>query len=296
MSPWRISSKMALVGPSLASLKRVLVRAVHGGKVRLASMPKSTSMPSISPSESGPADGNTSRGRMFSSSMSLSMMGCGIPASHSRRTNGANLRSRISSVIISSRSSASSSCRSTSALRVTRKACVESMAMPPKRQSRLAAMICSSEMKACPSREVMRTQRLSWLGTLMIASFEESSIGSRSTTASEIVRLEMYGKGWPGSMASGVSMGSSWSRKIVRRPAFSASVSSGYASRLTPWSRRPGMISRMSTATCACTISWVASAMYSSCWSGVKKFVVRSRRRWSMPAASCRLRPPTRFM
>ena len=50
---------------------------------------------------------------------------------------------------MSRRSSASSSCRSSSALRVTRNTCALEIAMPPKRAPRLSMMMRSSGMKPC---------------------------------------------------------------------------------------------------------------------------------------------------
>mmetsp|Transcript_12666 Transcript_12666/g.28758 ORF Transcript_12666/g.28758 Transcript_12666/m.28758 type:complete len:304 (-) Transcript_12666:940-1851(-) len=80
----------------------------------------------------------------LSSRMRCLRINVGMPSSISILTNGAKRLSRISSEIMSSRSSASSSCLSSSALRVTRKRCVETTCMPPKRLSRFARTISSS--------------------------------------------------------------------------------------------------------------------------------------------------------
>ena len=67
-----------------------------------------------------------------------------MPAATSSRTTVAKRRSRSSSWIASSRSSAVSSFRCTSALRVTRKGWDSTISMPGKSRSRLWAMTSSS--------------------------------------------------------------------------------------------------------------------------------------------------------
>ena len=76
--------------------------------------------------------------------------------------------------------------------------------MPEKSMSRLAAMTCSSSTNLLGAtwRKRGRTS-----GTLTRANRSSFSSGSSMRIASERLRVLMYGKGWPGSTASGVRTG-----------------------------------------------------------------------------------------
>ena len=133
----------------------------------------------------------------------------------SRRTASPNRRRRRLRSMAASRSSASPSSRSRSASRVTRKAQFDSTSMPGKSSPRRAAMICSRGTKRSPSGR--GTKRGSRGGTLTRAKRRSPDRGLRTSTARLSDRLEMWGKGWPGSTASGVSTGKMrWSNSSPR--------------------------------------------------------------------------------
>ncbi len=79
------------------------------------------------------------------------------------------------------------------------------MVMPGNSESRWAEMICSSGTKRSPSG--MTTKRGSAGGTLTRAMRPSPETGSSTSTTRFSERFEMYGNGWPGSTASGVSTG-----------------------------------------------------------------------------------------
>ena len=137
------------------------------------------------------------------------------------RTTLPNRRCRTPSSMVSSRSSASSSLMAMSASRVTWNGCASMTSMPGKSVARLAAITCSIQTKA--SSRAMRlpaflrgrvtgTSCGSVSGTLMRAKCSTPWV-SRISTARFRLRLEMWGKGRPGSKASGVSTGKMVSAK-----------------------------------------------------------------------------------
>ncbi len=79
------------------------------------------------------------------------------------------------------------------------------MVMPGNSESRWAAMTCSSGTKRSPSGII--TKRGSAGGTLTRAMRPSPDAGSCTSTTRLRDRFEMYGNGWPGSTASGVSTG-----------------------------------------------------------------------------------------
>ena len=85
------------------------------------------------------------------------------------------------------------------------KAATDSTSIPGKSSWRWAAITCSRGTKRSPSGMTMK--RGSSGGTFTRANRRSPDFGSRTRTARFSDRLEMYGKGWPGSTASGVSTG-----------------------------------------------------------------------------------------
>ena len=134
----------------------------------------------------------------------------GMDRSTSSRTTLPKRRLRSSSSIASSRSAASSSSIARSALRVTRKRCGSRTSMPGNSASRLAAMTCSSSTNVlAPDLHEARQDRRHLdpreapLAGVGVAHRRRRATGCRSL---------MYGNGWPGSTASGVSTGKISSR------------------------------------------------------------------------------------
>ena len=80
--------------------------------------------------------------------------------------------------------------------------------MPGKRSGRLLAMRSSSGTKTWPSAPSTGTKRGSIsFGTFTRANVVCDVVGSRTRTARDSDRLEMYGNGRPSPTASGVSTG-----------------------------------------------------------------------------------------
>ena len=131
------------------------------------------------------------------------------------RTTLPKRRCRTPSSMVSSRSSASSSLMAISASRVMWNGCASSTSMPGNRAARLAAITCSIQTKASLGAarlpaflrgRVTGTSCGRVSGTLMRAKCSTPR-ASRISTARFRLRLEMWGKGRPGSKASGVSTG-----------------------------------------------------------------------------------------
>ena len=145
--------------------------------------------------------------------------------STSRRTASPKRRRRRLRSMAASRSSASPSSRSRSASRVTRKVECDSTSMPGNSSPRRAAMICSRGTKRSPSGRA--TKRGSSGGTFTRAKRRSPVRGLRTSTARFSDRLEMWGKGWPGSTASGVSTGKMrWSKTSSRNSRSSSPICS----------------------------------------------------------------------
>mmetsp|Transcript_7624 Transcript_7624/g.27671 ORF Transcript_7624/g.27671 Transcript_7624/m.27671 type:complete len:233 (-) Transcript_7624:975-1673(-) len=159
-----------------------------------------------------------------SSSVKRSTKSAGAPALTSSRTKGANIRSLTSSAIISSRSSHSSSCLSSSALRVTRYGQAPRIFQPPNSWSRWLAISSSTGRKACdpppapPSRPSASSACASTSTGIHLATVDgmattaydvAPSSSPRSLTARPMERDCKNGKGCPGSSLMGVSRSSS---------------------------------------------------------------------------------------
>ena len=89
--------------------------------------------------------------------------------------------------------------------RVTRKVARSGRSMPGKSQLRKWEITLSSGRRS-PSLPI-RTKRGSVSGTLTRAKRSSPESGSRTVTPRLSERPEMYGNGWPGPTASGVSTG-----------------------------------------------------------------------------------------
>ena len=124
----------------------------------------------------------------------------------SRRTALLKRRRRSSISSASRRSSASSSSSVRSALRVTRNAAASSITIPANSVCSWAMISSSTGRKRDSSTS---TSRGNTVGTLTRAKRRSSLSGSGSDTIAAMLRarLEMYGNGWLGSTASGVSTG-----------------------------------------------------------------------------------------
>ena len=134
-----------------------------------------------------------------------------MPAAISSRTASPKRRRRSSASTACSRSSASSE-TSKSASRVTRNIEWSMISMPGNSVSRFAAMTSSSAMNVCGSPSSATKRGSISVGTFTRAKARWSVTGSRTSTASDSDRLEMYGNGRPGPTASGVSAGKIWRR------------------------------------------------------------------------------------
>ncbi len=144
----------------------------------------------------------------MSASRSSSLMSALI----SRRTTSPKRRRRSSASTASSRSSASSE-TSKSASRVTRNTPLSTTSIPGKSACRCAAMTCSSATNVRPSSPTGRKRGSISFGTFTRANVRTPVCGSRTRTASDSDRLEMYGNGRPTPTASGVSTGKIWRLK-----------------------------------------------------------------------------------
>ena len=129
-----------------------------------------------------------------------------MPSDTSRRTALLNRRRRSSISSASSRSSASSSSIVRSALRVTRNVATSSITMPANSVGRWAMISSSAGTKRDSSTS---NRRGNTVGTLTRAKRRSSISGSGSATIAATLSAssEMYGNGWLGSTASGVSTG-----------------------------------------------------------------------------------------
>ena len=120
---------------------------------------------------------------------------------------GANFLSRSSSLIVSSRSSCSSSSLSVTALRVMRKTSQLSISMPGKSRSRFSAIRSSRRTKTFSPPTGTKRGVPEPTGTLTRAREGVSSLGWRKVTRRFTERFETKGKGCAGSIAWGVTRG-----------------------------------------------------------------------------------------
>ena len=221
----------------------------------------------------------------WSSSRTSSVM----PALISRRTARPNWRRRSSISTAARRSSASSSSRVRSALRLTRKVAVDSTSIPGKSWPRWAAITCSSGTNRSPSG--MTTNRGSRSGTFTRANRRSPVTGSRRSTARFSERFEMYGNGWPGSTASGVSTGKIRCSNVSTRNFSSSSSRSSQRERrdAAGGQRRDDLVEEQRAAA-ARRAPRPARAPRGAAGAGVRP----SGEATPSPAATCSLRPATR--
>ncbi len=137
----------------------------------------------------------------------------------------------------------SSSSTSRSSLRVTRKVKCSRISIPGKRWSRWAEMTSSSGTKRVSYMSArgdssrpgtIRMRRGSTGGTLTRAKCSLAVLGLTSTTARLSDRPEMYGNGWAGSTASGVSTGKRRSVNVWPSRSRSSSESSSQRTIVMP--------------------------------------------------------------
>ena len=93
--------------------------------------------------------------------------------------------------------------------------------MPTNRLCSWAAMSCSAGRNRTPSGRP--TRRGNTVGTLTLANRRSPVSGSLTIAARLSARLEMYGNGWAGSTANGVSTGKIRCSKTSTRYVLSAS-------------------------------------------------------------------------
>mmetsp|Transcript_21315 Transcript_21315/g.64132 ORF Transcript_21315/g.64132 Transcript_21315/m.64132 type:complete len:416 (+) Transcript_21315:2806-4053(+) len=247
----------------------------------------------------------------LSSSVSSRASAPGMSPATSSLTNGANRRSRSSSATMSRRSSASSSCLSRSALRVTLKTCTALMMAPPNSWPRLCSMICSTGMNACcqlsPScaAEGGTSYHLEKLGGILTIAYSgcpldanwgspDCSRGSSKVTARLRLPEGRYGKGCAGSSLIGVSSSSSSLWKYLFNLSAPVELSSEYVRMRMPAERSAGSTSPCRARPWAATIALTSPAIMFSCCSG-SHFSGPVPLRSVVPAATCRMRPPTRL-
>src|SRR6266540_2346198 len=246
--------------------------------------------PHRSPRLSGPSTDTTASSSTSSSRCSSRTTWSGMLTASSSRTTAPKRRRRSYCSTATRRSSASSSATSMSASRVTRKGWASTTTMPGKSWSRCAMTTCSSGTNVEPSASGTKRGRMS--GTLTRANSGRWLAGSRTVTASDSDRLEMYGKGWPGSTASGVSTGKTWSWKYSRRYSRSDSSRLPMSATRVPCSARAGTIwsrkQRASASMAGTTCLLIASS--------VSVGVQPSEPRLATPASTCSRRPDTRTM
>jgi len=129
-------------------------------------------------------------------------------------------------------------------------------------------------------------------GTLTRAKNSLPVPGLRTTTARLSERPEMYGNGWAGSTASGVSTGKIWRRKNRSSRFFSESESSPKWRSWMPSSASAGLTSSWNTRAWRSASSWALMPMPSRTWRGVSPEAAVT----ASPVAMRRFRPATRTM
>ena len=148
-------------------------------------------------------------------------------------------------------------------------------------------MICSTGTYRVPSLNAM--SRGNTLGTFTRAKRRSPVSGSDTMAARLSARLEMYGNGWAGSTASGVSTGKIRRSNTSVNSIRSATSRSCHPSTFTPTSARAG--TRVDRQSCSwrATITDTASPTTASCSAGVRpsaERTVRPTARWSFSAAT----------
>ena len=197
------------------------------------------------------------------------------------------------------RSSDSSSSTLRSQFRVTRNAARCSAVKPGKSSPRKRPMTSSSSRYALlPSAAGTGTSRLRTVGTWTTARSPPPFPLRRlrpsrwSTTARLSDLLRRWGKGCPGSTASGVSAGKTAERKCSWAASRWARSRASGASSSTPWERRRGTSSSRQRASKSRTISWTSAVMAWNCSVGERPSASVA----VTPEASCCLMPATRTM
>ncbi len=215
MSPRRMASNAV----SPFSRKGAGVTGTSGGsrssgmssEASVIRSPSSSSGPTASMSFSLSAASGAMRSSR-SSSIRSARVTSGISSCTSSLTTSPKRRRKTCSSMAWSRSSGSSvSASSMSELRVIRNAYQLRISIPGKSALRLAPITCSSGTNWCGRPNETHRGRL--FGTFTRAKWSSPVSGSRTSTASESERLEMYGNGCPGSTASGVRTGNTCDSK-----------------------------------------------------------------------------------
>ena len=219
----------------------------------------------------------------------ISMRDDAEPATSSRTTSPKRRRCSSSSTA-SSRSSASSD-TSKSALRVTRKVVHSTISIFGKSSGRKWRITLSSG-RWTPRLPTGRKRGRS-SGTFTRAKRSSPVFGSRTKRPRLSERPEMYGNGWPGPTASGVSTGKDLALETARQLLELLSARSPRRVRRR-FLRRPAPVSaRASTASTARDIRSSARSRISASASDA---VRPSGERVPTPASSCPRRPATRTM
>lgn len=129
-------------------------------------------------------------------------------------------------------------------------------------------------------------------GTLTRAKCSLPVVGFATTTARLSDSPEMYGNGWAGSTASGVSTGKICLRKNLCRRSCSRVSSSSQCTSVMPSAARAGWTSSANTRACLAMRSCARSLIASSTWRGESPDAAVT----AMPVAMRRLSPATRTM
>ncbi len=139
------------------------------------------------------------------------------------------------------------------------------------------------------------TTRSSTAGTWTTAKWRRGSPPLARSTTSAMLRLLLWtcGKGWPGSIASGVSTGWTLARNSVSTWRRSASPRSSSRARSMPPAARPGNTSSFRMRYCPATSSCARRSMAPSCSAGA---ILSAPKSWgSTPAYTCCCNPATRI-
>ena len=233
-----------------------------------------------------------------------------ICSASSRRTGGPKRRRSSSFSIACRRFSASSSSTSTSSLRVTRNVWCSTISMPGNSWSRCWAMTsstgtndiglflvdsgCVPETPGALGRPRASTamNRGSSGGTLTRAKCSLPVAGLSTTTARLSESPEMYGNGWAGSTARGVSTGKICLRKNFWSRSCSVWARSSQCTSVMPSAASAGWTSSENTRACRSIRSCARSPMTSSTWRGLRPDAAVT----ASPVAMRRFRPATRTM
>ena len=134
--------------------------------------------------------------------------------------------------------------------------------------------------------------RSTLLGTLTLANRSAPVCGSRTMMAMFRLSPEMYGNGWAGSTARGVSTGKIWAVKYSASRILSSSSIEFQLTMRIPASSSAGITSSVKQRPCRSTSSWVRAEMSANCSDWVRPSALANDR----PMSRRRIRPATRTM